>query len=65
MAGEKTEAVVLVGRRAIRNITFNVGETQIQTPEFMKYLGVIFNKNGSMTEHINYVREKCVRVSKA
>lgn len=44
VAKEKTEAVMLVGRRTIRELTFRVEETEITTKDKIKYLGVMVGK---------------------
>lgn len=55
LAPEKTEAVLLSGRRKIEPIAFQLGNTVVTPGESVKYLGVIVNSRLAFTQHI----EKC------
>lgn len=64
IAPEKTEAVILVGRRTLKELSFTVGKNRIQTREKTRYLGVILNRNMSMTEHIKFLRDKTIEAGR-
>lgn len=55
MAPEKTEAVVLEGRRKLRSTTLTVEGVEISTRESIKYLGVVVGRNGNMGPHIAHM----------
>lgn len=52
LAPEKTEAVILRGKRARQNVSFNLGGVKITPKPSIKYLGVHFGANGSFAAHI-------------
>lgn len=52
IAAEKTEAVLLCGRRKITEMNIKIGERTITTSRAIRYLGVWFGKDGSHAEHI-------------
>ena len=52
IAAEKTEVVLLSGRRKLREITVTVGDKVVTSKESLKYLGIIFDRNMTKTEHI-------------
>lgn len=64
IAADKTEAVILSGRRSLITLSFMVGNNKIKTAEKVRYLGVILNKNMTMTEHVKYLRGKTADVCK-
>lgn len=47
LASHKTEALVLTGRRTNRNATITVNDTQVQTSNSLKYLGIRTKKGVS------------------
>lgn len=49
---EKTEAVLLNTRR---NVRLQVGNLQIETKDWVRYLGVVFERNCHIVEHVNMV----------
>ena len=49
---DKTEVVLLSGRRKLREITVSVGDTEVTSKRSLKYLGVHFDKDSRMTEHV-------------
>lgn len=53
LAFQKTEIVVLAGRRKLKNIELMVGDSNIQNVKAAKYLGVFIDHNMRMTEHVN------------
>ena len=52
LAPEKTEVVLLSGRRNLKCITVNVGGTEVSSKENIKYLGIHFDKDLKMVEHV-------------
>lgn len=64
LAAEKTESVILVGRRSLKELAFKMGNTEVKTKEALKYLGVVLDRNMKMTAHVNYIRDKTQNVSK-
>lgn len=52
LAPHKTEAVVLVGRRKLQEIEFEVEGVNTRTTEVVKYLGVSFARNMRMNQHL-------------
>lgn len=65
LAESKTEAVVLCGRRQLRELTLAVDEHIIRTAESIKYLGVMLDRNLHMTAHVNYIQQKALKTIKA
>lgn len=58
LAAEKAEAVLLVGRRKIRYMSLDIGESTIETQEAIRYLGVRFKPNMNPKHHIAEVTAK-------
>lgn len=58
LESSKTEAVILYGARSLGAIEIEVEETTIRTSNSLKYLGVHFGKDGSMTEHVVETAQK-------
>lgn len=52
---EKTEVVLLNTRRNLRNVRLQVGNLQIETKDWVRYLGVVFERNCRIVEHVNMV----------
>ena len=52
IAPEKTEVVLLSGRRKLKEIAVTIGEEEINSKNSLKYLGVIFDKDLKMIEHV-------------
>ena len=52
LAPEKTEAVILAGRRKLREMTLMCGGEEIKTKQAIRYLGVWIGKDGSHSEHV-------------
>ncbi|KAL1446337.1 hypothetical protein WDU94_000619 [Cyamophila willieti] len=52
MAPEKTEAVLLIGRKKCRPVTVNVSGIEITPKKHIKYLGVHVDKNLDFSTHI-------------
>ena len=63
LATEKTEVVLLSGRRRLRNITVRLKDTEIKSQRWLKYLGVIFDKDLRMTEHVRQVASRASEVA--
>lgn len=64
VASEKTEAIVLVGRRKVREIRFNMNGTEVKTVEKAKYLGVLLNRNMTMVEHVSQLKSKTLHITR-
>lgn len=60
LAPEKTEAILLVGKKNIDGIEFEIGDTKIVPKQFVKYLGVTFDKRLNFGEHIETVTQKAI-----
>lgn len=58
LAPDKTEAVILRGKRNRNYITFRVGSVEVRPEKSLKYLGVVFGENMSFTEHVKYISHK-------
>lgn len=52
LAGQKTEAVVLSGRRTLKEVTLRVKGVEITSKPAIKYLGVWLDKDVTMKEHV-------------
>lgn len=52
IAPQKTEAVLLAGRRSLTTMSIRVQRTEVQTSQCLKYLGVHFDKDLRMKQHI-------------
>ncbi|KAI5735528.1 hypothetical protein M8J77_019588 [Diaphorina citri] len=65
LAPEKTEAIVLNQGRKMGKITVKIGNTQIESTDKLKYLGVMFSKNLNMGEHVKWVSKKAERTALA
>ena len=61
IAAQKTEAIVARGRRSVLSATFRAGDTIVTTTEEMRYLGVILNRNLSMSSHVEHAAGKASR----
>ena len=63
IAAEETEVALLSGRRKISEITINVGDEEIKSKKSIKYLGVHFDKDMKMTEHVRRVTARANEVA--
>ena len=63
LASEKTEVVLLCGRRNLKSLTVTVGGTDVASVECIKYLGVYFDKDRRMTEHIRRTVQRATEVA--
>ena len=52
VAHDKTEVVLLSGRRRLKEITVTMGDSNIRSRKSLKYLGVYFGKDLRMSEHV-------------
>jgi len=57
LAAEKTEAVILKGKRDRKHIRFKVENVEITPKKAVKHLGVIIGENMRFTEHAKYISE--------
>lgn len=62
IAPEKTEAIVMSGRRAVGNIRFEVNGVLIQPSNKLKYLGVWLDKRRSFRSHVEETAKKSGKV---
>lgn len=63
LAAEKTEAVVLIGRRKIHNIQFPIGNEVVNTRESVNFLGVVLDRNMRMSSYVQYVKQKAAKLT--
>lgn len=52
LAPEKTEIVILVGRRKFSNIKLNIGGTIVENKKTVKYMGIHIAKDAALTHHL-------------
>lgn len=62
LAAEKTEALILYGGRKFKNATLQLENETIETKPRLKYLGVVFDHNCEMKEH---VKACCIKAEKS
>jgi hypothetical protein len=62
LATQKTEAVLLVGRRRPRKVKFTVGGEEIQPKESVRYLGVRVDQSMTFIPHLEEVAVKAERM---
>ena len=55
----KSAAVLFTRKRGVPNISFSLDNTIIPIKSEFKYLGIVFQANGTYTQHTNYVVDKC------
>lgn len=58
LAPNKSEALVLEGRRKLRRMSIDVEGYEVSTKDRVKYLGIMLGRNGNMAKHISYVVQK-------
>jgi len=63
LAPEKTEAIVMAGRRTLHSIAFNVQGVIISPATSIKYLGVWLDHRRSFQEHIRQTAIKAARTT--
>ena len=63
LAPEKTEVVLLSGRRRLPDISVRVGDNEIVSRRCLKYLGVWFDMDMKMTEHVKNVTSRASDVA--
>ena len=61
LAEQKTEIVILEGRRKFTQIQIRVGETQINSSPAAKYLGIQLDKDLKMTTHVKVAVQKALQ----
>lgn len=59
-ATQKTEMVLLAGRRKITQMKIKIQEDELNTSQWVKYLGVYLDKDLRMTTHVTKVAEKAL-----
>ena len=62
VAPEKTEVVLLRGRRKLSEITVQMCDRDITSQRYLKYLGVIIDKDMRMIEHVRCVAKRASEV---
>lgn len=65
LAPEKTEIVILKGKRRCRNVVFEIQGLQIAAKKAIKYLGIVFDDQFSFGEHIKETVAKAERSTSA
>ncbi|XP_046677482.1 uncharacterized protein LOC124365538 [Homalodisca vitripennis] len=63
IAPEKTESIVMVGRRALLDIRFEVNGIEVKPTRRLKYLGIWLDHRRSFKVHIEEVSRKCTKVA--
>lgn len=58
-APQKTEAIVIVGRRKIKQIEFGIIDTIVTTIGALRYFGVVFGHNNCMASSILHNTLRC------
>lgn len=58
LAPQKTEAIILKGKRKREHLNFNLQGTRIIPRKHITYLGVVIGEGITFTEHIKYVSKK-------
>lgn len=58
LAPEKSEAVLLIGRKTCSPVHIHINGTQIQLSDSVKYLGVILDTRLSFKQHVDFVTKK-------
>jgi hypothetical protein len=65
LAPDKTEAVVMAGRRRLAPITFRVNQTVVQPTDKIKYLGLWLDRRRTFVSHVAEVAAKAERTASA
>ena len=65
LADQKTEAILITGRKKVEYMTVTVGDTRIMSKKSLKYLGVIIDNRLSFKDHISYACEKASKLQGA
>lgn len=65
IAENKTEAVLFYNKKPKIMPSIKVGDTDIQTAESMRYLGVLIDSTWRFRFHFNYIEEKLNRMTRA
>lgn len=65
LAREKTEGVIVVERRKLKELTITIGESEINTQESVKYLEVMIGRNMNWAAHSRHIRVKAEKCAKA
>ena len=63
LATEKTEVVLLSGRRTLRSIAVDVGGVSVESSEVVRYLGILFGKDLRMGHHVKHVVLRAAEVA--
>ncbi|XP_015438039.1 PREDICTED: retrovirus-related Pol polyprotein from type-1 retrotransposable element R1 [Dufourea novaeangliae] len=65
LAKEKTEIILLTGRKISKQLDFQIGEVRIQNKKEVKYLGVTIEDNQMYKAHIDKVCNKAINTAGA
>lgn len=55
---------MLVAKRKIREVSFQVKNNLVRTSENVKYLGVMYDSNRRMVGHIKFTQQRCARLTR-
>ena len=61
LAEQKTEVVILEGRRKLQEISIKVGTAEIKSCQSAKYLGIHLDKDMRMTTHVKLATQKALQ----
>jgi len=64
VAPEKTEVVVLAGRRKLKNVTINIKGREVASREAVKYLGVWFGRDLNFATHVKKTAERADQIAR-
>lgn len=65
LAPEKTEAVVMAGRRKLRPVCFEIEGTTVKPKKKIRYLGVWLDRWCTFIPHIKEAADKSLKVTNA
>ena len=60
----KTEVVLLSGRRKLKDIEIRIRGSSVKSQNHMKNLGIVFDKDMRMTEHVKQVTSRINQMTK-
>ena len=63
MAPDKTDVVLLIERRRLPEIMVRLSDKDIKNRKSLKYLGVTFDKDLRMTEHLRQVVSRATDIT--
>lgn len=63
IAPEKSEAVLLIGRKKCKPLKLTIGDSEITQKDQLKYLGIILDRKLSFLPHLKYVTAKAEKTT--